>query len=40
MTKAFIAIDVQQGMFAVPEYPPHDAKATVARIADLIARAR
>ena len=40
MTKALVVIDVQQGMFAFPDYPPHDGEAVVARIAEMIARAR
>ena len=37
---ALVIIDVQIGMFALPEYTPHDGEATVARIAGLLARAR
>jgi nicotinamidase-related amidase len=40
MTTALVVIDVQQGMFAFPDYPPHDGEGVVARIAGLIARAR
>jgi len=40
MTKALMVIDVQKGMFAVSEFRPHDGEGVVARIADLIARAR
>lgn len=37
---ALLVIDVQQGMFAFPEYPPHDGEAMVRRIVELIGRAR
>ncbi len=37
---ALIVIDVQRGMFAFPDQPPHDGEAVLSRIADLVARAR
>jgi nicotinamidase-related amidase len=37
---ALVIIDVQEGMFTLPEYTPHDGEATVARIAGLLASAR
>jgi nicotinamidase-related amidase len=37
---ALVVIDVQQGMFADPESPPHDGAAVVERIRALIAEAR
>lgn len=37
---ALVIIDVQMGMFTFPGYTPHDGEATVARIADLLKRAR
>ena len=37
---ALMVIDVQQGMFAFPESPPHDGAAVVERIRGLIAAAR
>jgi nicotinamidase-related amidase len=40
MTTALLVIDVQQGMFAFPDYPPLDGEQVVERIAGLIARAR
>ncbi len=40
MAKALVVIDVQKGMFAFPDFQPHDGEAVVDRIADLIARAR
>ena len=40
MSAALIIIDVQKGMFAIPDTPPHDGEAVVDRIAGLIARAR
>lgn len=40
MTRALVVIDVQQGMFAIPDLEPHDGEGVVARIAELIARAR
>jgi len=38
--KALIVIDVQKGMFAFPGLAPHDGEGVVARIAELISRAR
>jgi nicotinamidase-related amidase len=38
--RALMIIDVQQGMFAFPGFAPHDGEATVARITDLLSRAR
>ena len=38
--KALVIIDVQMGMFTTPGYAPHDGEAVVARIADLLKRAR
>lgn len=40
MSKALVIIDVQKGMWAHPDYPPYDGDGVVARIADLIVRAR
>jgi len=40
MTTAFVIIDVQQGMFGNPGYDPHDGEGVVARLADVLARAR
>ena len=40
MAKALVVIDVQKGMFAMPDLPPHDGEQVVERIAGLIARAR
>jgi nicotinamidase-related amidase len=40
MNKALVVIDVQKGMFSMPEYQPHEAEAVVDRIAGLIAKAR
>jgi nicotinamidase-related amidase len=40
MTTALVVIDVQQGMFAVPDFQPFDGEAVVDRIAGLIAQAR
>ncbi len=40
MTKALVIIDVQAGMFAVPEYPPHDGEAVLKRINDLREKAK
>ena len=40
MTSALVVIDVQKGMFAVPDFQPHDGEGVVARIAGLIAKAR
>jgi nicotinamidase-related amidase len=37
---ALVIIDVQMGMFTVPGYTLHDGEATVARISDLLKRAR
>ena len=37
---ALLVIDVQQGLFGIPGFRIHEAEATVARIATLIARAR
>ncbi|HEX2559804.1 cysteine hydrolase family protein [Phenylobacterium sp.] len=37
---ALVVIDVQQGMWAFPEYPPHDGEGMVGRICGLIDRAR
>ncbi len=38
--QALMIIDVQQAMFAIPGFRPHDGEATVARIAGLLKRAR
>ena len=38
--KALLIIDVQQGMFSVPNMQPHDGEGVVARLAALVARAR
>jgi len=38
--RALMIIDVQQGMFTFPGFPPHDGEATVKRIAGLLSRAR
>ncbi|HEY0625118.1 MAG TPA: cysteine hydrolase family protein [Allosphingosinicella sp.] len=38
--KALVIIDVQKGMFAFPEAQPHEGEAVVARIAELLSRAR
>lgn len=38
--KALVIIDVQKGMWENPAYPPHDGDGVLARIADLIAKAR
>lgn len=38
--KALVVIDVQEGMFAYPDFQPHDGGGVVARIGALIARAR
>ena len=38
--KALVIIDVQMGMFTMPGFTPHDGEAVVARIADLLKRAR
>lgn len=40
MRKALIVIDVQQGMFEFPGLPPYDGEGVVARVANLIERAR
>ncbi len=40
MTAALVVIDVQQGMFQIPDFHLHDGEGTVERIAALIARAR
>ncbi|MGD0141646.1 MAG: cysteine hydrolase family protein [Rhizomicrobium sp.] len=40
MTTALVVIDVQQGMFAMPDFQPYDGEAVVDRIAGLIAKAR
>ena len=40
MTTALVVIDVQQIMFAMPDYPPCEGEAVVDRIAGLIAKAR
>jgi nicotinamidase-related amidase len=40
MSKALVIIDVQQGMFSVPDMPPHEGAATVARIRGLLDKAR
>jgi nicotinamidase-related amidase len=40
MTAALVVIDVQQGMFQIPDLLLHDGEGTVDRIAALIARAR
>ncbi len=40
MTAALVVIDVQQGMFQIPDFHLHDGEGTVSRIAALIARAR
>ena len=41
MATALLVVDVQRGMFAVPdEYQPHDGPAAVARIRGLVDRAR
>lgn len=37
---ALVVIDVQQGMWAYPDYPPHDGEGVVARIGGLIEQAR
>jgi nicotinamidase-related amidase len=37
---ALVIIDVQRGLFTTPGFPPHDGEATVARIAQLLNRAR
>jgi nicotinamidase-related amidase len=40
MSKALVIIDVQKGMWGHPDHPPYDDKGVLARIADLIAKAR
>ncbi|HEX2592441.1 MAG TPA: cysteine hydrolase family protein [Rhizomicrobium sp.] len=40
MTKALVIIDVQKAMWENPAYPPYDDAGVVARIADLIGRAK
>jgi nicotinamidase-related amidase len=40
MIDALVIIDVQQGMFNMPELQPFDGEATVLRIANLLDRAR
>ncbi len=40
MTKALVIIDVQAGMFADPEFQPHDGEAVLKRINDLRAKAK
>ena len=40
MTKALVIIDVQKAMFEIPALQPFDGGAVVARIAELIERAR
>jgi nicotinamidase-related amidase len=40
MTRALVIIDVQRGMFQIPDFRIHDGEGTVERIAGLIARAR
>jgi nicotinamidase-related amidase len=40
VSAALVVIDVQQGMFALPDFQPYDGEATVDRIAALITRAR
>jgi aminoglycoside 6'-N-acetyltransferase len=40
MSKALVIIDVQKGMWEHPDYPPYDGQGVLARIADLIAKAR
>jgi nicotinamidase-related amidase len=37
---ALVVIDVQQGLFSMPQYPPHDGEAVVERIARLVGAAR
>lgn len=37
---ALVVIDVQQGLFSIPDYPPHDGDGLLARIAALEDRAR
>ena len=40
MSAALVVIDVQQGMFQIPDFHLHDGEGTVERIALLVARAR
>ena len=40
MKQALVIIDVQQGMFSLPDMPPFDADAVVARIGSLLDLAR
>ncbi len=40
MTSALVIIDVQQEMFAHPEFQPYDSDGVLTRIAELTARAR
>lgn len=40
MTTALVVIDVQRGMFEIPDFRIHDGEGTVERIAGLVARAR
>ena len=37
---ALVVIDVQQGLFSMPQYPPYDGEAVVERIARLVGAAR
>jgi nicotinamidase-related amidase len=38
--KALIIIDLQQGMFSVPEFVPHDGAGVIARVRSLLDQAR
>ena len=38
--KALIIIDIQQGMFSVPEFVPHDGAGVIARVRSLLDQAR
>lgn len=40
MSKALVVIDVQKGMFGMPDLQPYEGEAVVDRIAELIVRAR
>ncbi|HJW40629.1 MAG TPA: isochorismatase family protein, partial [Rhizomicrobium sp.] len=40
MGKALVIIDVQKGMWAFPDFPPHDGDGVLQRIAALIDKAR
>lgn len=40
MSKALVVIDVQKGMWENPDHPPYDGDGVVARIAELIGRAK